>query len=54
VDETFSEYLLHVGALAEGEWVYPVTLDGAFGEDGSIEAAQIVIERIAPMSFMLN
>lgn len=54
MDETFPEYLHHVGDLAEGEWVYVVTLDQVHGENGTIELAQIVIESIAPMSFMVN
>ena len=54
MDETYPEYLHHVGDLAEGEWVYVVTLDQVHGEEGSIEQAQIVIESIAPMSFMVN
>ena len=36
VDDAFAEYLLHVGDLAEGEWVYEVVLDYAYGEDGQI------------------
>lgn len=54
VDDTFAEYLLHVGSLAEGEWVYIAELDGAFGEDGMISRAEIVIESVAPMSFVVN
>lgn len=54
VDDTFAEYLLHVGDLAEGEWVYGVVLDDLYGEDGMISEAEIVIESIAPMSFVLN
>ena len=54
VDDTFAQYLLHVGALAEGEWAYAVTLDGVYGENGTIQAAEIVIESIAPMRFILN
>ena len=54
MDDTYAEYLLHVGELAEGEWAYAVTLDNTYGADGSIVQAQIVIESIAPMSFMLN
>lgn len=54
VDDTFAKYLLHVGGLSEGEWVYPVTLDGVCGENGSILTAEIVIESIAPVRFVLN
>jgi hypothetical protein len=54
IDDTFAEYLLHVGSLAEGEWVYIAVLDRAYGENGMITAAEIVIESIAPKSFVLN
>lgn len=54
VDDTFQEYLLHVGDLHEGEWVYIVALDEVHGDDGVIVEAEIVIESIAPMSFVLN
>jgi hypothetical protein len=54
VEDTFVEYLQHVGGLAEGEWVYIVTLDGTYGDDGMITEAKIVIESIAPMRFVMN
>ena len=52
VDEAFTEYMCHVGGLQRGEWVYAVTLDVAC-EDG-VHAAQIVIDSVSPMSFVLN
>ena len=54
VDSSFAEYLLHVGDLAEGEWVYVALVDDVHGEDGIIVEAEIVVESIAPMSFVLN
>ena len=54
VDDTFAEYLLHVGNLQEGEWVYVATLDHIYGEEGMIVQAEIVIESIAPVSFVVN
>lgn len=54
IDNTFAQYLLHVGRLAEGEWVYIVILDDVHGDNGSIVEAEIVTESIAPMSFVLN
>lgn len=54
VDDTFTPYLLHVGGLSAGEWVYPVILSEACGDNGSIQKAAIVIESIAPMRFVLN
>ena len=54
VDDSFAEYLAHVGDLAEGEWVYIVELNDAYGDDGMIAEAKIVIESIAPMRFVTN
>ena len=54
VDETFPEYLTYLGGINQGEWVYVLVLDGAVGADGGIYEAQIIIETIAPMSFVLN
>ena len=54
VDSSFAEYLLHVGGLAEGEWVYIAVLDDTHGDDGIIVEAEIVVESIAPMRFVLN
>lgn len=54
VDDQFPEYLCHVGALSRGEWVYEVMLQDALGEEGSIFAAQIVTESIAPLTFVVN
>ena len=52
VDGSFTEYMRHVGGLQEGEWVYAVALDAAC-EDG-VYAAQVVIDSVSPMSFVLN
>jgi len=52
VDETFTEYMRHVGGLREGEWVYAVTLDADCAE--GVHAAQIVVDSVSPMSFVLN
>ena len=52
VDGSFTEYMRHVGALQQGEWVYAVTLDAACEE--GVYAAQIVIDSVSPMSFVLN
>ena len=53
-DEVFPDYLAHLGGITQGEWVYAVELDGIVGADGGIYEAQIVIESIAPMSFVVN
>ena len=52
VDAAFTEYMRHVGGLQQGEWAYAVTLDIAC--DAGIYAAQIVIDSVPPMSFVLN
>lgn len=54
VDESFPEYLAHLGGITQGEWVYPVVLEGLSGTDGGIYSAEIVIESIAPMTFVIN
>lgn len=51
-DGNFSEYALHVGNLQKGEWVYPVTVEGDFAD--GIYSAEIVIESISPISFVIN
>lgn len=53
-DEHFPAYLVHVGGISPGEWVYEVVLDQPLGEDGGIYALQILVERISPMFFILN
>ena len=52
VDEAFSEYACHVGDLQQGEWVYAVKLDANY-PDG-VYTAQIVVDSVSPMSFVLN
>lgn len=52
VDEAFTGYMRHVGALQQGEWVYAVMLDVCC-PDG-VYSAQIVIDSVSPMSFVLN
>ena len=52
VDEGFFEYARHVGDLQQGAWVYAVKLDANY-PDG-VYTAQIVIDSVSPMSFVLN
>ncbi len=54
IDESFPAYLMHLGRITQGEWAYAVVLDRTAGTDGGIYEAQIIIERIAPMSFVIN
>ena len=52
VDGTMSEYAVHVSGLTEGEWVYAVKVSGELSD--GVHKAEIVIERISPISFILN
>ena len=52
VDESFTEYMCHVGSLKEGEFVLALALDAEL-PDGVYEA-QIVVDSVSPMSFVLN
>lgn len=52
VDGTFSDYALHVGNLVNGEWVFAIRVSGKF-TDG-VHNADIVVESVSPMSFILN
>ena len=52
VDSTIPEYAMHVCSLVEGEWVYVVKINGNFA-DGVLKA-EIVVESISPISFILN
>ena len=53
VDDSFSEYALHVGGLRQDEWVYPAKLTGPELPNGVYEA-KIVVESVSPMSFVTN
>lgn len=52
VTDSFDDYTLHIGDLKSGEWVYPVTVYG-FTSNGIYEA-EIVVESVSPLSFVLN
>ena len=52
VDEGFSEYACHVGDLQQGAWVYAVKLDANYPY--GVYVAQIVVDSVSPMSFVLN
>ena len=52
VDESFMDYILHVGGLTQGEWVYEIVIEGEVPE--GIYAAEIIVESVSPMSFVLN
>lgn len=52
VTEDMDAYLLHVGGLAVGEWVYAAQADTTL-QDGVYEVT-IVTESISPISFVMN
>ena len=52
VTEELGEYLLHLGELEIGEWVYPILIPTGL-EDGSYRAA-ITTERVSPIYFIVN
>ncbi len=53
IPEGFDEYMLHLSGMHVGEWVFGVTAMQTDLADGIYEA-EIVIESIAPMSFIFN
>ena len=52
VDENLPEYAVHASGLTMGQWVYAVKVSGDIAD--GIQKAEIVIERISPISFILN
>lgn len=52
VTTDFQDYILHIGSLQNGEWVYEITVDSDL--KNGIYEAEIVTESIAPMSFLVN
>ena len=52
VDDSFTDYAIHASALSVGEWVYAVSIDGEHSD--GVQKAEIVIESISPISFILN
>ena len=53
IPEGFDEYVLHVGGLQVGEWVFTVTSMNTDFPEG-VYGADIVVESITPMSFIFN
>ena len=50
--DVLSAYMLHVGALQPDEWVYAAQLDVECAS--GVHEAQVVTQRVSPMSFVLN
>ena len=53
IPEGFDEYMLHLSGMHVGEWVFGVTAMDTDLVDG-VYKAEIVVESIAPMSFILG
>ena len=51
-DIDLSDYAIHLGGLTEGEYVYVIEVKGVNAD--STYKAEIVIESISPISFILN
>lgn len=51
-DQNFEEYAMHIGSFSNGEWVYMVKLSDSL-PDG-IYKADIIVESVSPMSFIIN
>lgn len=51
-DSDMDGYLLYLGGFSAGDWLYEVTANAALS-DGTYKA-EIVIESVSPMSFILN
>ena len=52
VDSFLSDYAIYASGLTIGEWVYAVSIDGEHSD--GVQKADIVIESISPISFILN
>lgn len=52
VDGSFDAYTLHMGGLSAGQWVYPVGTNASLPE--GIYPAEILVDSVAPLSFLLN
>lgn len=52
VDAGFTEYAVHAAGLSQGQWVYAVKVSGTFAD--GVHKAEIVLESISPISFILN
>ena len=52
VDGALTDYAIHASGLTVGEWVYVVRIDGEHSD--GVRKADIVIESISPMTFVIN
>ena len=49
---TDEAYVMHIGGLEPGEWVYTAYIDGTLPE--GIYTAEIIVEQVAPLAFVWN
>lgn len=52
VNEDMGDYICYIGDLHSGQWVYVLTLEGEIQQ--GVYSAQIVVESLSPISFVLN
>lgn len=52
VSDSFDAYLLHLGSLEAGEWIYMVYADAVISD--GVYTAEIVTESVSPISFVIN
>ena len=52
VEDQLSAYAIHVGGLQAGQWVYGAQVSGNFSD--GVYSAQIIVDTVSPMSFVLN
>ena len=50
--DALDAYGLHVGGLAADQWVYPAQVDASLDE--GVYEAEIVVDSVSPISFLLN
>lgn len=50
--EPFTDYVLHIGGMQRGEWVFGAQTDAAL--PAGVYSAELVTESIAPKEFMFN
>ncbi len=53
LDESAGSYLIHLTGLAEGDWVYAVTVDATDLKDGTY-GVSVIIERVKPLDFVIG
>ena len=52
VDESFTDYAIYASGITVGEWVYEIRIDGEHSD--GVHKADVVVESISPISFILN